>query len=82
MGKHQISENCFCAFGVNIQFQNHEFYYLMEEKKLYSLEQMLAEIGGLLIGMSALSLIEILSFTGMTIMKKLTRPTPTTDTEI
>lgn len=54
----------------------------MEEKKLYSLEQMLAEIGGLLIGMSALSLIEILSFTGMTIMKKLTRPTPTTDTEI
>ena len=46
----------------------------MEEKKLYSWEQMLAEIGGivgLLIGMSALSLIEILSYIGLAIMKKL-----------
>ena len=57
----------------------------MEQKKLYPWEQMLTEIGGiagLLIGMSALSLIEILSFIGMAIMKKLTRPTPSTDTEI
>ena len=46
---------------------------------------MLAEIGGiagLLIGMSASLLIEILSFIGMVIMKKLTQPTPSTDTEI
>ena len=74
VGMYQISEKFFYSFGVNIQFQNQEFYHLMEEKKLYSWEQMLAEIGGivgLLIGMSALSLIEILSYIGLAIMKKL-----------
>lgn len=57
----------------------------MEKKKLSSLEQMLAKIGGitgLFIGMSVLSLIEILSLTGMVIMQKLTQPTLSTDTEI
>ena len=85
VGKDQISEKFFYSFGVNVQFQNQEFYHLIEEKKLYSWEQMLAEIGGiagLLIGMSALSLIEILSFIDMVIMKKLTQPTPSTATEI
>ena len=47
VGKYQISEKSFYSFGVNIQFQNQEFYNLMEEKELYSWEQMLTEIGGI-----------------------------------
>lgn len=64
----------FQYFTAKISYKSPEFYYLMEEKEAYSWQNMLAEFGGflgLMIGASALSLVEICTYLTMAVLKKL-----------
>ena len=64
----------FKHYAVNIEYQNPEIYRLIEEKELYAWDKMLGELGGflgLVIGASILSLVEIIVFIAMAILKKL-----------
>ena len=61
-------------YQVNIQYQKVDTYQTMEEKELYSWDQMLSEMGGLIgliIGASALSVMEILVYLFLVIVDKL-----------
>lgn len=62
------------VYRLSIQFQRVDTYKIMEEKELYTWDQMACEIGGfigLVIGMSILSLIEIIVYIVLLIARKL-----------
>lgn len=62
-------------YEINVQFQRVDTYKIMEEKELYTWDQMACEIGGfigLIMGMSIISLVEVLAFICLTIAKWLT----------
>ena len=61
-------------FRVSLQYQGVDSYKVMEEKELYSWDQMACEMGGLIglvIGASVISLVEILAYIFLVIMQKL-----------
>ena len=66
----------FSYFHIELAYENPELYHLMEEKQAYTIENLLAEIGGflgLMIGASLLSVVEIFGYCSMLLMKKITK---------
>ena len=64
----------FSYFHIELAYENPE--YLMEEKQAYTIENLLAEIGGflgLMIGASLLSVVEIFGYCSMLLMNKITK---------
>ena len=66
----------FSYFHIELAYEHPELYHLMEEKQAYTIENLLAEIGGflgLMIGASLLSVVEIFGYCSMILMKKITK---------
>ena len=62
------------AYRVGVQLKSAQEYKIMEEKPLYTLSQMACEIGGfigVIMGMSVMSLVEILVVFVLSILKKI-----------
>ena len=69
----------FLHYHVKLGYQNIESYFLMKEKPMYGWDQMIAELGGLLgllIGASALSVLEIIFYLIMAVIRRLPSKTP------
>ena len=61
-------------YKMGIQLKSAQEYKIMEEKPLYTLSQMACEIGGfigVMMGMSVISIVEILVIVFLTIVKKI-----------
>ena len=61
-------------YNVQIDYLNKDFYYLSEEKELYPWDKMLGEIGGivgLMMGASALSIVEVLIYVAIASGRKM-----------
>lgn len=74
----KLSRN-FLHYRVKLGYQNIESYFLMKEKPMYGWDQMIAELGGLLgllIGASALSVLEIIFYLIMAVIRRLPSKTP------
>ena len=66
----------FDYFHIELAFEHPEFFELMEEKQLYTVENIFAELGGflgLMIGISIISVVEIFAYFSMLLIKKLSR---------
>ena len=66
----------FSYFHIELAYEHLELYHLIEEKQAYTIENLLAEIGGflgLMIGASLLSVIQIFGYCSMLLMKKITK---------
>ena len=64
----------FAKFFLNLQFKHPEFLTIIEEKELYPLQEMLGEIGGflgLMIGASCMSLLELIIYLILSVIRKL-----------
>ena len=60
-------------YRISLQYQRVDAYKVMEEKELYSWDQMACEIGGfigLVIGASVISMVEIVAFVCLAIVKR------------
>ena len=64
----------FAKFSLELLFKHPEFFTIIEEKELYSLQEMLGEIGGflgLMIGASCMSLLELIIYLILSVTRKL-----------
>lgn len=64
----------FAKFYLKLHFKHPDFFTITEEKELYTLQQMLGEIGGffgLMIGASCMSLLELMIYLILVVIKKL-----------
>ena len=64
----------FARFYLELAFKHPEFFTFIEEKELYTLQGMLGEIGGflgLMIGASCMSLLELMIYVILVLIKKL-----------
>ena len=63
-------------FHIELAFEYPELFDLLEEKQAYTFENLCAELGGflgLMIGISIISVVEILAYLSMILMKKFTK---------
>ena len=66
----------FDYFHIELSFEYPEFFELMEEKQLYTVENLFAELGGflgLMIGISIISVVEIFAYFSMLLIKRLSK---------
>ena len=66
----------FSYFHVEFSFEHPELYHLLEEKQAYTLENLLAELGGflgLMIGISIISVVELFAYFAMLFMNKISK---------
>ena len=71
-----ISYAKFDFFYIELSFQHPELFDLTEEKQAYTFENLCAELGGflgLMIGISIISVVEILAYFLMLLIKKLSK---------
>ena len=64
----------FAKFSLELEFKHPEFFTIIEEKELYALQEMLGEIGGflgLMIGASCMSLLELIIYLILSVIRKL-----------
>ena len=63
-------------FHIELAFEYPELFDLLEEKQAYTFENLCAELGGflgLMIGISTISVVEILAYLSMILVKKFTK---------
>ena len=69
-----VNTTNFGKFSLLLLFKHPEFFTIIEEKELYTLEEMLGEIGGfvgLMIGASCMSLLELIIYLILSVIRKL-----------
>ena len=69
-----VNTTKFAKLSLHLLFQHPEFFAIIEEKELYTLQEMLGEIGGflgLMIGASCMSLLELIIYLILSVIRKL-----------